>query len=310
MRWIILMLATFGVLTGSARAQPPAQGRLVTLADFPSAHVAPRTVTIWLPPGYDAGKSRYPVIYMHDGQNLFDAKSANFGVEWGMDEAVDRLSVRGTVRPAIIVGMASTPARYHEYMPRKVYDLLPPAYAQAVRDTQKGAPVSDAYLRFIVEDMKPYVDRHFRTRKGPADTAIMGSSMGGLISIYALGEYPGVFGSAAALSVHWPLVAADAAAKAGADAPGQVAAAFAAWLKGTRIDPKRNRLYMDHGTATLDQHYAPFRAAIDAMLPTLGWQAGPHWESRVFTGTAHNEQAWSERVDIPLAFLLGPPKDR
>lgn len=117
MRWFILMLATFGVLTGSARAQPPAQGRLVTLADFPSAHVAPRTVTIWLPPGYDAGKSRYPVIYMHDGQNLFDAKSANFGVEWGMDEAVGRLSARGTVRPAIIVGMASTPARYHEYMP-------------------------------------------------------------------------------------------------------------------------------------------------------------------------------------------------
>ncbi|RVT42059.1 alpha/beta hydrolase [Sphingobium algorifonticola] len=310
MRWIILMLATLGLLTGKALAQPPAQGRLVTLADFPSAHVAPRTVTIWLPPGYDAGRRRYPVVYMHDGQNLFDAKAANFGVEWGMDEAVSRLAARSAARPAIIVGMASTPARYQEYMPRKIYDRLPPAYAQAVRDTQKGEPVSDAYLRFIVAEVKPYVDRHFRTLAGPADTAIMGSSMGGLISIYALGEYPQVFGSAAALSVHWPLVAADAAAKVGADAPGQVAAAFAAWLKNTQIDPKRNRLYMDHGTATLDQHYPPFAAAMEAMLPTLGWQAGPRWESRVFTGTAHNEQAWSERVDIPLVFLLGPAKQR
>lgn len=309
MRWMARMaMVVAGAIAmmgcGGAGAQAPAEGRVETIADMPSAHVAPRTVTIWLPPGYDRGRTRYPVVYMHDGQNLFDAKAANFGVEWGMDEAMGRLATLGIGRPAIIVGIASTAARYREYMPRGVYDRLPPAYAALVRDSHDGAPVSDAYLRFIVEELKPRIDRAYRTMPGRADTAIMGSSMGGLVSIYALGRYPGIFGQAAALSVHWPLVGAKAAREVPGDAPAIVAGAFAAWLQDSRVDPRVNRLYIDHGTATLDQYYPPFARAMEGVLAARGWRPGGDFQSRIFTGTAHDERAWSERVDIPLAFLL------
>lgn len=302
MRLILVLLTLFAA--GAAHAEPPASGRLIEIPDFPSEHVAPRTVSIWLPAEYDADpEARFPVIYMHDGQNLFDADKANFGVEWRMDEAVTRLAARGDMRPAIIVGMASTPARYREYMPRGVFDRLTPDYRERVRETHRGAPVSDDYLRFIVEEVKPHIDANYRTLPGPADTSIMGSSMGGLISLYAIGEYPAVFGQAAALSVHWPLVGADAVETLGPDAPAAVAEAFRAWLAASAIDPAVNRIYIDHGTATLDSHYPPYRAAMDAAMAGLGWQAGPRWESRVFTGTAHDERAWAERVDVPLVFL-------
>jgi hypothetical protein len=308
MRWIrMLCLLSAWLWSGQATAQPPTNGRVVTMPDMASAFVAPRTVTIWLPPGYDAGARRYPVLYMQDGQNLFDARHANFGVEWGMDEAMGRLAALGVGRAAIIVGLNSTALRYREYMPQRVYDRLPPAYAKRVRDSHGGAPLSDAYLRFIVEELKPRIDRDYRTLPGRADTAIMGSSMGGLISFYALGRYPHIFGQAAALSIHWPLVGADAAGTVPADAPQIVADAFAAWLRDSKVDPARNRLYVDHGTATLDSHYPPFARAMETVFAQRGWHGGGAFQSRIFTGTAHDERAWAERVDIPLLFVLAAP---
>ncbi len=133
----------------------------------------------------------------------------------------------------------------------------------------------------------------------------MGSSMGGLISIYALAEYPQVFGQAAALSVHWPL--ADPT-KATPDEADQVAAAFKAYLATSQVRPGPNRLYMDHGTVNLDSFYKPYSTRMEAILPSLGWVAGKTWVSRVFEGTDHNEAAWAARLDIPLGFLLGPPR--
>lgn len=313
MRWVGLVALWLSALwlnalcAGTGNAQTPSTGRIVTIADMPSAFVAPRTITIWLPPGYDAGARRYPVLYMHDGQNLFDATAANFGVEWGMDEAMTRLSMLRAGRPAIIVGMASTDARYREYMPKGVYDRLPAAYARMVRDSHGGEPLSDAYLRFIVEELKPRIDRDYRTLPGRDDTAIMGSSMGGLISLYALGRYPHIFGRAAALSVHWPLVGAGVAGNVPFDAPAIVAAAFSAWLQNSGVDPAVNRLYIDHGTATLDRYYPPFARAMEPILARRGWRTGPAFQSRTFTGTTHDERAWSERVDIPLLFLLARP---
>jgi predicted alpha/beta superfamily hydrolase len=302
-RMIVAALIMVAMIEGPAVAQV-SSGRLVKIVAYPSAHVQPRMVTIWLPAEYDAQpRRRFPVIYMHDGQNLFEKATSNFGEEWGVDEAVTRLAARGKLRPSVIVGMASTPARYHEYMPRKVYDLLPDAYKAAVRETQSGEPVSDAYLRFIVEELKPHIDREYRTLTGPADTSIMGSSMGGLISLYAMAEYPQVFGQAACISTHYVLVGASGAAATAPDAPQLVAETFRRYLATSAMKPGANRLYMDHGTATLDQFYPPFAAEFDIMMVKAGWSDPRYWESRTFTGTAHNEQAWRERVDIPLLFL-------
>lgn len=292
------------LLLAAANPASADNGRLVEIADFPSQLAKPRTVSIWLPPGYDASADkRYPVLYMHDGQNLFDKSKANFGVEWEVDEAVRRLAARNDLRPHIVVGMASTDLRYLEYFPRKIFDLLPADYQAVVRMMDKRAALSDAYLSFIVTELKPYIDSHFRTLPDAPNTSMMGSSMGGLISLYAIGEYPEIFGQVAALSVHWPLADPQEAAKLDDRAPEAVAEAFRRFLAESRIDLGRNRIYMDHGTATLDQFYAPYSSAINAMMPTLGWKRDGNWESRIFFGTEHNERAWAERVDIPLMFL-------
>jgi enterochelin esterase-like enzyme len=304
MRLVAMLAALWLALCGGgAMAQVP-DGRLVTIESFASTHVKPRKVTIWLPADYDANpRRRFPVLYMHDGQNIFDAKTAYAG-EWGVDEAVTRLSRQGDMRSTIVVGVWNTDLRYREYFPDKVYAYLPPAYRALVDEQSHNQPLlGDAYLAFLVRELKPYVDSHFRTLKGPADTSMMGSSMGGLISLYAIGEYPEVFGQVAAVSIHWPLGNPEAAPANTPEGPAMVAAAFEAWLQGTKIDPKRNRIYADRGSATLDASYPPYLSAIDAMMVRHGWVAGVGWESRAYTGASHNETSWRERIDIPLVFL-------
>ena len=270
-----------------------AGGSLIQVANFPSQLVAPRNLSIWLPPGYAASKQRYPVIYMHDGQNLFDATSAYGGKTWGVAETLTAMP-----REAIVVGIWNTKLRGPEYFPQKVYDLLPSGQKQSAIVMHGRAPVSDAYLKFIVTELKPYIDRTYRTRTGPADTSMMGSSMGGLISLYAMAEYPKVFGQVACLSVHWPMGDPQKGD------PEAVVAAWNAYLKTSAWAPGANRLYMDHGTLTLDSFYRPYSERMEVILPQLGWHRDADWVSRVYEGGEHNEASWAARLDVPLAFLL------
>jgi len=161
------------------------QGRLVYWPDVPSAFLGPtRHVEIWLPPGYDdAAATRYPVLYMHDGQNLFDPRIANTGVDWGVDEAVARLVNRGIIPPIIVVGVWSTTARFSEYSPW--------------HDAPK-------YGRFLIEELMPRVNATFRTLTGPGNTAVMGSSMGGLLSFYLVTHHPETFGACGCESTLFP----------------------------------------------------------------------------------------------------------
>lgn len=303
--WMRIAAVAIAVLlmAGSAAAQVPS-GRVVVIENFPSRHVEPRRIHIWLPADYDhQPKARFPVLYMHDGQNIFDGRRAAYGQEWGIDEAVTRLAARGDMRATIVVGVENSPSRYDEYFPQKLYAMLPPEWQSQVRDTSDapGEPFSDRYLKFLVEEVKPRIDREYRTLTGPKDTSIMGSSMGALISIYALGEYPHVFGQAAGISAHLPLAMPDAPLVADARAPAQIVAVFEKWLAASRVDPKRNRLYIDRGSINLDRHYARFFEPFVDMMARRGW--GAAFEARGFTGTDHNEVAWRERVDIPLTFL-------
>ncbi len=278
-----------------------AEGRLIRLEAVPSAHVQPRNVTIWLPPGYDNNRRRYPVIYMHDGQNVFEPGSSYGGQEWGIDEALSAMIADGRSRGAIVVGIWNTNLRGREYLPAKVAARLSTEARALVDATHGGPSLADAYLRFIVEELRPRINRSYRTSTARSDTSIMGSSMGGLISLYALGEYPEVFGSAAALSIHWPL----GDPRRGQGAPqAEVIAAFDGWLGETRLRPGRNRLYMDHGTLNLDGYYRPYSEAMEAVMPRQGWRRDRDWVSRVFEGTDHNEAAWRARIDEPLGFLL------
>lgn len=281
-------------------AAPEADARIVKIENFASSFVKARNVSILLPADYDGSGKRYPVIYMHDGQNLFEPGYAYGGKEWGVDEAM-----AGRNKQAIVVGIWNTNLRGREYLPAKVAANLPADLRARIESLHGGASLADNYLRFIVEELKPYIDRNYRTKTGAKSTSLMGSSMGGLISLYAMGEYPQVFGNAAALSIHWPLADPTKASAADRDA---IVAAFATWLKQSRMRPVTNRFYTDHGTVNLDSFYSPYSSRMNEVFANLGWKKGRNWSSQIFEGTDHNEAAWRERVDIPLDFLLSPAK--
>ncbi|HYC70964.1 MAG TPA: alpha-amylase family glycosyl hydrolase [Opitutaceae bacterium] len=271
---------------GTAMAAP---GRVVKHEGFPSAHVAPRHVHVWLPPGYDDNPAvRYPVVYMHDGQNLFDPATSYAGVPWSADDAIRRLVAAGRTPGAIIVGVWNTPARFAEYLPEKA--VSPEAYGRLVAQfrLRGDPPQGDAYLRFLATELKPFIDRTYRTKPEPRHTSTMGSSMGALISAYAVCERPDVFGGAGCVSIHWPL------------GEGMVAD----WFVRHAPRPGTHRLWFDYGTEKLDHDYEPYQRRVDAGLRAAGHVEGRDFLSRKFAGAEHSERAWRERVDQALAFLL------
>jgi hypothetical protein len=245
---------------------------------------------------------------MHDGQNLFDKGTAGYGMEWQIDETLDRLIREKKVRPTIVVGIWNTPKRLREYVPSKAFEHLPPQYMDRVRGLYGGDPLSDGYLKFIVDELKPAIDKRFHVKSDRANTAIMGSSMGALISLYAIDEYPKVFGAAGMMSTHWPLFLPTEGHKAISDEEYEVvSSAFERYLAPALPDPKSHRLYFDHGSETLDSAYARYQNRIDTVVERRGYRRDLNWISRNFPGQAHNEVSWASRVEIPLQFLL-PPK--
>jgi predicted alpha/beta superfamily hydrolase len=189
-----------------------------------------------------------------------------------------------------VVGVWNTPLRLQEYMPRKpVTAPSLPIGVEGMGELPASGIVSDKYLAFLVEELKPLIDGAYRTKRGRDDTFVMGSSMGGLISLYAVAEYPRVFGGVGAVSTHWPIgkgIVID-------------------WLATHLPDPRTHRLYFDHGTATLDAQYAPYQQRMDAIVRAAGYVEGDNFTTRVFEGADHSERAWRQRVDVPLQFLLG-----
>lgn len=301
------VLAAFAALpfAGTVRAEAPAHGRLVEHPAMASAHAAPRDVTVWLPPGYDERPDvRWPVLYMHDGQNLFDAARSYAG-EWGVDEHLTRLGTGGQVRLPIVVGVVNTPLRLREYVPADMVAALPAGIRSDLLGLYGGEPLSDGYLRFLVEDLKPFIDVTYRSRPGRDDTVIMGSSMGGLISLYALMKHPDVFGAAGCISTHWPLrieQLLDDRLPAWRETLVQT---WSRVIASGLPDPATHRLYFDRGDETLDQFYAFFQSRIDETVRAAGW--GPdRFRSLVFPGAEHNERSWNQRLDAPLTFLLPP----
>lgn len=302
-RGLIATIATLP-LAGSALAQAGsvAGGQLVEYEGVTSAHLGPRNVTVWLPPGYGTGSERHPVLYMHDGQNLFDPARANFG-EWGVDEHLVRLIETGQVRAPIVVGVWNTPLRLREYVPADLIAALPTEVRETLLPMYGGAPLSDAYLRFLVEELKPRIDAEYRTLPGRDDTSTMGSSMGGLISLYAMMKHPDVFGAAGCLSTHWPLRLERLEGDALNTWREAVVQAWSDVIRRGLPDPATHRLYMDRGDETLDQFYAFFQSRIDTVIRYAGW--GPdRFRTLVFPTAEHNEKSWNSRLDVPLTFLL------
>jgi predicted alpha/beta superfamily hydrolase len=264
-------------------------GFITRHADWSSQDVTPRPVDVWCPPEYATAAARYPVIYMHDGKWLFDSALLDGGVDWGIDEAMTRLIKDKHVPGAIVVGIWSSPQRARDYMPQKPLETPEgQTLLERFRTNEGGDPASDRYLQFLVKEVKPFIDQTYRTLPDQPHTSVMGSSMGGLISLYALVEYPEIFGGAGCLSTHWP-----------------IGENLLVDYLGRALPPAgRHRLYFDFGTAGLDAAYEPFQQRMDTFVRAAGYAHGRDWLTRKFEGGEHTEAAWRDRVHLPLGLLL------
>ncbi|HJU88456.1 MAG TPA: alpha/beta hydrolase-fold protein [Gemmatimonadaceae bacterium] len=238
---------------------------------------APHDIIVYLPPGYDAEpERRYPVLYLHDGQNLFDASTA-FSTEWGVDETAEGLISTGELQPLIIVGIYNAGAyRIDEYTP--------------TRDRAKRAGgKAKLYGRMLVEELKPFIDSEYRTRADAANTGLGGSSLGGLVSLYLGLLYSGIFWKLAILSpsVWWDNRFIVRRVRALSTKP-------------------PSRIWLSTGTAEGDGVVDAARRVRDALL-AKGWQLDRDLAYREIEGGRHHETAWGEVMGEVLKFLF--PKE-
>ncbi len=271
-----------------------AHGTLERFPQFTSQFVPSRDVVVWLPEGYQTGDS-CDVLYMHDGNMLFDATTTWNRREWQVDEVTDSLIQAGLIRPCIVVGIYNTDDRLTEYFPAKTWQNV----AEADRkDADLKKLTADAYLQFIVEELKPFIDKRYKPLTTHEHTFMMGSSMGGLISLYALCEYPQVFGGVACLSSHLSM----------AHLPNGVdgepwATGFRNYVGQHLPEANGSLVYMDHGTEGFDADYGHYQEQLDSVIRAKGWDA-QHYMSLVFDGDDHNETCWGKRLNQPVQFLL------
>jgi enterochelin esterase-like enzyme len=296
-----LLLALLALMTAAPAIAKTDAGRFVEVERMAAAGLPDQRLTIWLPPGYDSAKRRYPVLYMHDGHNLFDPAKSNFNKVWAADKAMLAVMASGKVEPHIIVGIwAPGEARYRQYLPMGAYRLASPELRSQMDKIAGGPIISDAYLAWLAGPLKAWVDGQFRTKRGPRDTAIAGSSMGGLMSCWAFAQRPDVYGKAACISTHWPLFIPGEGEAAD---PARLAL-NRAWFVDKLGSAKGRRLWLDIGTGTLDAHYPPYQADVSAAIKAKGWREGLDWQGKVYQGAEHEENAWARRLPEVFGWLL------
>jgi predicted alpha/beta superfamily hydrolase len=234
-----------------------------------------RDIIVYLPPGYETSLRRYPVLYLQDGQNLFDGATSFIpGMEWRVDETAQALIDRGEIEPLIIVGIYNTGEQ-------RVFE-----YTQTRDVRHKVGGKARRYGRMLVEELKPFIDSEYRTLGGPADTGLGGSSLGGLVTLFLGLRYPKVFGKLAVIS---PSVWWDRRV-------------IVKNVQQLRKKPSL-KIWLDMGTK--EGVFATRDAAIlrDALV-AKGWALGADLSYFEAQGAEHNEKAWSERVEMILKFLF------
>ena len=273
-------------------------GKIVLLEDFKSELVQSRNIHIWFPEGYDPERSHgYPVIYMHDGQNLFFPELAYTGITWEVATTLTSLINEEAIEPVIVVGIWNTPLRFQEYMPED--ELIGyPEEMKAELKKQNITLLSDNYTDFIVQELKAFIDKSYNTRIDRESTFIIGSSMGGLISLYSLTRYPDVFGGAGCVSTHWP-IGHDT------DSQNMMSDLLVKYFAGRIPAAETHKIYFDYGTHTLDSLYEKHQAKMDKAMMDLGYENGSAlWRTIRFDGADHSEDSWRKRFDIIAKFLL------
>ena len=305
---VFLSLVTL-TMNASAKQIKVTSGKIEHFQNFKSKFVDARNIDVWLPDGY-SDKEKYAVLYMHDGQMLFDAQQAWNKQVWEIDEIASQLMTQNKTRKFIVVGIWNNGLKRHpEYFPQKPYKELTNEQKEFVSNDllKKGKinqtfnPISDDYLKFIVTELKPFINKTFSTKTDRKNTIIAGSSMGGLISLYALCEYPKVFGGAACLSTHWTGIYQLK--------NNPIPETFFNYLKTYLPKPQNHKIYFDYGNKTLDSLYPTLQKRVDIIMIEKGF-TDKNWITKSFPGKDHSENAWRERVHIPLEFLLKEEKSK
>lgn len=295
----------FSLLLSAVYAQEVkvSTGKVIRFSNFKSQFVDTRNIDVWLPDDY-SNNEKYAVLYMHDGNMLYDAESTWNKQAWEVDEVAGKLIDQGKTQKFIVIGIWNNGAKRHpEYFPQKPYESLSQIQKDTVtarlkksgKTTEVFKPYSDLYLKFLVTELKPFIDKTFNTKRGKKHTFIAGSSMGGLISMYAICEYPKIFGGTACLSTHWPgifLVENN-----------PIPDSFVLYLKENLPNPKNHTIYFDYGDQTLDALYPPLQKKVDEIMRQKGF-TDENWITKFFPGKDHSEKSWKERLNIPLEFLL------
>ncbi|SMP16752.1 alpha/beta hydrolase [Chryseobacterium profundimaris] len=298
-----VLFLSFLFLKYDAQIPKVVSGRIERTADFKSQYVTPRNIDVWLPENYSDSR-KYAVLYMHDGKMLYDPETTWNKQSWNVDDVISQLIRNGKIQNTIVVGIWNdSKLRHFDYFPQKPFETLTAAEKDTVRSQLKKAgrsdqvfsPNSDNYLKFLVKELKPFIDRKYSTYKNREHTLIAGSSMGGLISMYAICEYPEVFGGAACLSTHWPgTFTLD---------NNPFPESVLKYLSENLPNPKNHTIYFDCGDQTLDALYPDIQKKADQIMVKAGF-TDANWKTLYFPGENHSEEAWNKRLAIPLEFLL------
>ena len=305
MRLLIFFLFLHLYTTAYAQDVLPnvSSGKLIRIANFQSKYITQRNIDIWYPEGYD-GKKKFSVLYMHDGQALYDSLTTWNHQAWDVDDVAGKLIAEGKLKNVVVVGIWNGGVTRHtDYFPQKPFEQL----TQTEKDTVTAQlqiagrtkdifkPQSDNYLKFIVEELKPFIDTTYSVYKNQENTFIAGSSMGGLISIYAICEYPEIFGGAACFSTHW--VGTFKLEN------NPVPKAFISYLQINLPSSANHKIYFDCGDQTLDALYPAIQKSVDEIMTNKSYSE-KSWMTKYFPGEDHSERAWKKRLNIPLQFLL------
>lgn len=278
-----------------------ASGSLLRMDDFSSKYIMPRPVDVWLPENY-SDSNNYSVLYMHDGQMLFDSTSTWNKQEWQVDEWASKLMKTKKTRDFIVVAIHNIPElRWFDLFPEKASEDVEHKVLDSLRRMKSNSEKKirlngDNYLKFVIEELKPIIDSEFSVYTDRDHTFVMGSSMGGLMSMYAICEYPKIFAGAACLSTHWPGVTPVG------DYP--LSEAIFKYMETSLPDSSTHKIYFDYGTETLDAYYPKYAPKVDQILKGAGYSEA-NYKNLKFEGTDHSENSWNKRLDIPLTFLLG-----
>jgi len=262
-------------------------GRIERIEHFHSKYIKDRNVDVWLPEGYDI-KKKYAVLYMHDGQMLYDSTATWNHKTWNVNLVATKLMHEKKVQDFIVVGIWNGGnTRHSDYFPQKPFETLTRTQKDFVsqqlqekgRVTDTFQPNSDNYLRFLVLELKPFIEKKYSVYRDRKHTFIAGSSMGGLISMYAICEYPNVFGGAACMSTHWPGIFTLN--------NNPIPVALVNYLKINLPNPLNHRIYFDYGDKTLDSFYRTLQKKVDEVMNAKGY-TDKNWITKFFPGQYHS----------------------